>query len=124
MVTLNQSYIAPHSLVEKGTVYETMFLKAIDELKKSEELRKKMSKKVKATSGAKATLEKELAKIKAENVELQSQLQGNQEDLQTIQCNYANVWGKVMGLKKKVKPIEERLSEATSREVVILEAKQ
>ena len=67
LATLNQTYITIHSLVEKGTVYETKFLKAIDELKKSEELRKKLVKEVKAARGAKATLEEELAKTKVEN---------------------------------------------------------
>ena len=67
LATLNQTYITIHSLVEKGTVYETKFLKAIDELKKNEELRKKLVKEVKAARGAKATLEEELAKTKAEN---------------------------------------------------------
>ena len=74
LAALNQTYIATHSLIEKGTVYETKFLKAIDELKKSEELRKKLAEEVKATSGAKVTLEEELAKIKAKNAELQNQL--------------------------------------------------
>ena len=42
MAALNQTYITTHGLVEKGTIYKTKFLKVIDELKKSEELRKKM----------------------------------------------------------------------------------
>ena len=77
MAALNQTYIATHSLVEKGAIYETKFLKAIDELKKSAKLRKKLAEEVKAACGAKATLEEELAKIKAKNAELQNQLQGS-----------------------------------------------
>ena len=59
-------------MVKKGTVYETKFLKAIDELKKSEELRKKLAKKVKTGSRAKAILEDELTKLKIENAKLQN----------------------------------------------------
>ena len=40
--------------------------------KKSEELRKKLGEDVKAGNEAKISLEKELAKIKAENTKLQS----------------------------------------------------
>ena len=72
MVALNQTYIATHSLVEKGTVYETKFLKAIDELKKNEEPRKKLAKEVKVASRAKTTREDELSKLKNENANLQS----------------------------------------------------
>ena len=71
-------------MVEKGIVYETKFLKAIDELKKSEELKKKLAKEVKVGSGAKGTLEDELTKPKTKNAEFQNQLQENQEDLQTV----------------------------------------
>ena len=34
LAALNQTYIATHILVEKGTVYGTKFLKATDELEK------------------------------------------------------------------------------------------
>ena len=60
-------------MVDKGEVYETKLLKAIEELKKSEELRRKLGKEAKAANGAKVTLEDELAKLKAENAELQTQ---------------------------------------------------
>ena len=70
LAALNQTYIVTYSLVEKGTIYETMFLKAIDELKKNKELRRKMGEEMKATSRAKATLEEELVKLKAKNAEL------------------------------------------------------
>ena len=72
LVPLNQTYIATHSLVEKGTVYETKFLKAIDELKKNEEPRKKLAKEVKVASRAKTTREDELSKLKNENANLQN----------------------------------------------------
>ena len=36
LAAFNQTYIITHSLVEKGTIYETRFLEAIDELKKNE----------------------------------------------------------------------------------------
>ena len=88
-------------MVEKGTVYENKFLKFVGELKNSEELRKKLVKEAKAASGAKATLEEELAKTKAENMELQNQLHESRDDLQTVQRNYATMCGKVMGLEKK-----------------------
>ena len=116
LVVLNQTYITTHSLVEKGTVYETKFLKAIDELKKSEELRKKLAEEVKVVGGAKATLEEKLAKIKAKNTELQNQLQGNQEDLQTVQRNYTTMCGKVIGLEKEVKATEDRHHEVAKHE--------
>ena len=70
LAALKQTYITSHGLVNKGTVYETKFLKAVDELKKSEELRKNLANEAKAASGAKATLEVELAKTKVENKEL------------------------------------------------------
>ena len=85
-------------MVEKGTVYETRFLKAIDELKKSKELKKKLAEEVKTTSRAKAILEDELTKLKTENTKLQHQLQEKQEDLQTVKCNYDTMSGKVIGL--------------------------
>ena len=85
-------------MVEKGTVYETRFLKAIDELKKSKELKKKLAEEVKTTSRAKAILEDELTKLKTENTKLQHQLQEKQEDLQTVKCNYDTISGKVIGL--------------------------
>ena len=59
-------------MVEKGTVYETKFLKAIDGLKKNEEPRKKLAKEVKVASRAKTTREDELSKLKNENANLQS----------------------------------------------------
>ena len=107
LATLNQTYITTHSLIEKGTVYEIKFLKAIDELKKSEELRKTLVDEVKAVGGAKATLEEELTKVKAENTELQTLLHGSQEDLQTIQCNYATVCGKVMVWRNRLKQLRK-----------------
>ena len=61
-------------MVKKGTIYKMKFLKAIDELKKSEDLMKKLVEEVKAAGGAEATLEEELAKVKAKNTELQNQL--------------------------------------------------
>ena len=70
LTVLNQTYIALHSLVEKGNFYKTKFLKAIDELKKRDELKKKLAKEMKVVARAKAILEEALAKIKAENVEL------------------------------------------------------
>ena len=79
MAALNQTYIATHSLVEKGTIYETKFLKAIDRLKKCKKLRKKLAEEVKAKSRAKATLEDNLSKIKNDNMKLQSKLKENQE---------------------------------------------
>ena len=124
MAALNQTYITTHGVVEKGTIYETKFLKALDQLKKSKKLRKKLTEEVEAANEAKATLEDELAKLKTKNMELQNQLQGSQEDHQTFQLNYANVCGKVMGLEKQVKAVEDRLCEAASREAVVLEAKQ
>ena len=77
LVTFNQIYIATHGLVENGTTFEAKFQKAIGELKKSEELRRKLVEKGKVTSGAKAALDEELAKMKAENAELQQQPQGS-----------------------------------------------
>ena len=70
MATLNQTYIATRNLVEKGTVYETKFRKAVDEMKKIEELLKKLVEEVKVAGGAKATLEGGLAKTKSKNAEL------------------------------------------------------
>ena len=70
MAALYQTYIVTHSLVKKGIVYETKFPKAIDQLKKSEKLRKKLDKEVKAKYMVKLSLEEELTKIKAENMEL------------------------------------------------------
>ena len=129
LAALNQTCIATHNLVERGEVYETKFLKAIEELKKSEELRWKLGEEAKVASGAKATLENGLTKLKVENTELQSQLQGSQEDLQTVQCNYATLSGKVIGVEKQVKAPKDKLhetieSEAASKEVAVLEAKQ
>ena len=72
LAAFNQTYIATHGLVEKRTVNDTKFLKAIDELKKSKELRKKLVEEAKAASRAKVSLEEELTKIKVENVELQN----------------------------------------------------
>ena len=88
-----------------------------------------MAKEVKATNGAKADLEDELTKVKAENAKLQNQVQGSQEDLQTVQRNYAIMSGKAMGLEKEIKAVETRLREvseieANSREAVVQEAKQ
>ena len=68
-------------------------------------------------NGAKVSLEEEPMKTKAKNTELQSELQSNQEDLQTIQRNYAMMSGKVMGLEKDVKAGEEQIREATEREM-------
>ena len=64
-----------------------------------------------------------------ENMKLQTQLHGSQEDLQTVQRNYATLSGKAMGLEKQVKAAEDKLyetieSEATSGETTVLEAKQ
>ena len=84
-----------------------------------EELRKKLAEEVK----------EEATKIKAEKVEVQSQLHGSQEDIQTVQHSYATMSGKVMGLEKEVKVAEERLCEdadckVASREATGLDAKQ
>ena len=64
-----------------------------------------------------------------EKAELQTQLQGSQEDLQTIQHNYVALSGKVMGLEKQVKAVKDKLYKTTeckaaSRETAMLEAKQ
>ena len=128
MVALNQTYIATHSLVERGEVYEKKIPKAIEELKISKELRRKLGKEVKVISGAKAALEDELTKLKTENGKLQTQMQGSQEDLLTVQCNYTALSGKVMGLEKQVKVAEDKLretieNESASRETAVLDAK-
>ena len=83
----------------------------------------------KVANGAKATLKEELAKMKVENTELQNQVQGSQEDLQTIQHNYATISSKVMGLEMKIEAAEARLFEtpenkAPSRETVVQYVKQ
>ena len=83
---------------------------------------------MKVVSREKATLEEELTKIKAENLELKNQLQENQEDLQTVQRNYATMSGTVMGLEKWVKAAEDKHrgsveNEVASRKTVILETK-
>ena len=70
LATLNQTYLATHSLVKRGEIYETELLKVLEELKKSEKLRKNLGEEVKLASGVKVTLENELNKLKAENMEL------------------------------------------------------
>ena len=67
-----------------------------------EEQKRKLEKDAKATKENKASLERELAKVNAKNAELQNQLQGTQDDLQTVQINYATLSGKVMGLEKQL----------------------
>ena len=94
----------------------------------SKELRRKLGKEVKVISGAKAALEDELTKLKTENGKLQTQMQGSQEDLLTVQCNYTALSGKVMGLEKQVKVAEDKLretieNESASRETAVLDAK-
>ena len=69
LASLNQTYIVTHGLVEKGEIYETKLLRAIDELKKSAKLRKKLAEEAKAASEAKATLEEELTKLKMKNAD-------------------------------------------------------
>ena len=78
LAAVNQTYVAIHSLVERGETYETKLLKAIKELKKSEELRKKLGEESEVANGVKETLQ--LTKLKVENTELQTQLQRSQED--------------------------------------------
>lgn len=80
LAAVNQTYVAIHSLVERGETYETKLLKAIKELKKSEELRKKLGEESEVANGVKETLQSKLTKLKVENTELQTQLQGSQED--------------------------------------------
>ena len=70
MVTLNQTYITSHGLVEKGDVYQSKFLKGIEELKKGEEQRRKLEEEINATREDKASLEGELARVKTKNTEL------------------------------------------------------
>ena len=60
--------------------------------------------------------------MKAENAELQQQPQGSQNDLQTVQHNYATVCGKVIILEKDIKATKDKLYEATEREVAFREA--
>lgn len=84
LAALNQTYIVTHSLAEKGETYKNKLFKAIEELKKSEELRKKQGEEAKEASVVKVSLECELAKLKVDNVELQTQLHRSQEDCQAI----------------------------------------
>ena len=80
LAALNQTYIATHCLVEKGDVYQFKFLKAVEELKKGQELKKRLEEEAKATKEDKASMESELTKAKVENTKLQTQLQGTQDD--------------------------------------------
>ena len=83
-------------------MYQSKFLKVVEELKKGEEQRRKLYAEGKAVREDKDSLENEPAKMKAENSKLQTQLQGSQGDLHTVQSqrNYATLSGKVMGLEQ------------------------
>ena len=72
LIALNQTYIATHSLIEKGDVYWAKFLKAAKELKKGEELKQKLEE-AKSAKKKKASVESDLAKDKVENMELRTQ---------------------------------------------------
>ena len=93
-------------MVKKGDVSQSKFLKVVEELKKGEKKRRKLEEKAKAAMEDEASLENEIARAKIENTELQAQLQGTQDDLQTVQRNYATLSGKVMGLEKQIKEAE------------------
>ena len=74
-------------------------------------------------------MERELAKAKVENTELWTQLQEFQNDLQTVQRNYATLTGQVMSLWKQLKEAEEKFYtilevEAATRVVTVMKAKQ
>ena len=71
----------------------------------------------------------ELAKAKDENTELWIQLQGSQDDLQTVERNSATLSGQVMSLEKQLKKAEEKLHialevEEAAREATVAEARQ
>ena len=62
----------------------------------------------------------ELAKIKAENEELNKKLRDSQTSFHTLQNDYATINGKIPGLEAKVKVAKERAShEAFIREAAI-----
>ena len=74
-------------------------------------------------------MERELTKAKAENTELWTQLQEFQNDLQTLQRNYATLSGQVMSLWKQLKEAEEKFYtilevEAVTRMVTVMKVKQ
>ena len=73
----------------------------------------------KVASEAKVTLEEDNAKLKAEKAKFQQLLQESQDDLQTLQCIYATMSGKVIGLEE-VKAAEESDGENNIKNHIII----
>ena len=70
MVALNSTYVAIELVVERGSSFEARLHKAIEELGSREEQRLRLDEEAKVATKAKATLEEENAKPKAEKAEL------------------------------------------------------
>ena len=77
-----------------------------------------MEEEAKTANEDKASVEGELAKAKAENTELWTQLKGPQDDLQTVQRNSVTLNGQVISLEKQQKEAEEKLHSALEVEAV------
>ena len=67
MAALNQTYLAIHNIVKKGSTFEAKLRKALEDLERGKESHKKMREDMVA---AKVALEEELIKVKVRNMEL------------------------------------------------------
>ena len=100
---MNRTFLSIYDIIDKVAVLETRLESTLEDLKRHEELRRKME-------AAKASRVEEFAKIRDNNEELKGKLQDSQSGLKALANDNTTLIAKVSVLEARAQAAEERVA--------------